>query len=120
VVEDEATTREALVKSLKALKYRTLEATNGERALEIFEQHADAIDLVLSDVVMPEMGGKALLYALQERNPAVRVVLLTGHPLDEQEFENLHTLGLRRCILKPLSLEQLARVVTEALSPVSH
>jgi two-component system cell cycle sensor histidine kinase/response regulator CckA len=120
VVEDEDATRQALVESLEALEYRTLEATNGEQALEVFEQHADAIDLVLSDVVMPEMGGKALLYALQERNPAVRVVLLTGHPLDEQELENLYALGLRSWALKPLSLEKLARVVTEALSPVSH
>jgi CheY-like chemotaxis protein len=86
--------------------------------MEVFEQHAGAIDLVLSDVVMPEMGGKALLHALQEREPAVRLVLLTGHPLDERELEDLRALGLRSWILKPLSLEQLARIVAEALSPV--
>ncbi|MFN2271375.1 MAG: ATP-binding protein, partial [Anaerolineae bacterium] len=119
VVEDETATRQALVESLKVLNYRVLEATNGQQALEVFEQHARAIDLVLSDVVMPEMGGKALLYALQERDPAVRVVLLTGHPLDERELEDLRALGLRSWTLKPLSLEQLARIVAEALSPAS-
>jgi two-component system cell cycle sensor histidine kinase/response regulator CckA len=120
VVEDETATRRALVESLRVLNYRVLEAMNGEQALEIFEQHARAIDLVLSDVVMPKMGGKALLYALQERAPAVRLVLLTGHPLDEQELEDLRALGLRSWTLKPLSLEQLARVMAEALGPVSR
>jgi two-component system cell cycle sensor histidine kinase/response regulator CckA len=120
VVEDGAATRRALVESLAALNYRILEATNGQQALKVFEQHAGAIDLVLSDVVMPEMGGKALLYALQERDPAVRVVLLTGHPLDEQELGDLHASGLRSWILKPLDLEQLARIVAEVLSPASR
>jgi two-component system cell cycle sensor histidine kinase/response regulator CckA len=117
VVEDEAATRRALVESLETLNYRVLEALNGQQALAIFEQHAGTVDLVLSDVVMPKMGGKALLYALQERDPAVGVILLTGHPLDEQELEGLHASGLRSWILKPISLEQLARVVIEALSP---
>jgi two-component system cell cycle sensor histidine kinase/response regulator CckA len=119
VVEDETTTRKALVESLEMLNYRVWEARNGRQALEVFEQHAGAIDLVLSDVVMPEMGGKALLYALQERAPGVRVVLLTGHPLGERELEDLRALGLRGWMLKPLSLEQLARVVAETLSPTS-
>jgi two-component system cell cycle sensor histidine kinase/response regulator CckA len=108
------------VESLKVLNYRVLDATNGQQALEVFEQHIGAIDLVLSDVVMPEMGGKALLHTLQERDPAVRVVLLTGHPLDERELEDLRALGLRSWVLKPLSLEQLARVIAEALGPVSR
>jgi two-component system cell cycle sensor histidine kinase/response regulator CckA len=119
-VEDEAATRRALVESLEMLNYRALEAANGQQALATFEQHAGTIDLVLSDMVMPEMGGKALHYALQERDPAVRVVLLTGHPLDEQELEDLHASGLRSWALKPLSLEQLARIVAEALSPASR
>ena len=120
VVEDETATRRALVESLKVLNYRVLEATNGQQAMEVFEQHAGAIDLVLSDVVMPEMGGKALLHALQEREPAVRLVLLTGHPQDGQDFEDLRALGLSSWTLKPLSLEQLARIVAEALSPASR
>jgi CheY-like chemotaxis protein len=119
VVEDEAATRGALVESLKMLNYRTLEATNGRQALEIFEQHGSIIDLVMSDVEMPQMGGRALLHALRERDREVRLVLLTGHPLGEREFEDLRALGLRGWILKPLSVEQLAQVVAEALSLAS-
>ncbi len=115
VVEDNAAARRAVVSSLEMLGYRTLEASNGEDALTLYSQHGRAIALVLSDVVMPEMGGRALLRALKERDPAVRVVLLTGHPFEEQEFENLRAEGLRGWVLKPLSLEQLAHVVARAL-----
>jgi nitrogen-specific signal transduction histidine kinase/CheY-like chemotaxis protein len=126
VVEDDAATRAALVDSLELLNYRVIEATNGREALSIFEQHtgqADAteqIALVLSDMVMPEMGGRALLHALQERalrerSETARVILLTGHPLDEGTFEDLKPHGLRDWLLKPLSIERLSQVVAGAL-----
>jgi CheY-like chemotaxis protein len=104
VVEDEAITRKALVDSLEGLNYRVLEAVNGRQALEIFEQHTGTINLVSSDAVMPEMGGQALVHALQERNSTAPVVLLTSHPLKEQEFESLLTKGLRAWSLNPPTL----------------
>jgi PAS domain S-box-containing protein len=115
VVEDEDFTRQALVDSLKKLNYQILEAADGRQALEIFEQHASAIDLVLSDVMMPKVGGMALIRALQEREPTVPIVLLTGHPLKEQEFENLRTSSLKDWVLKPVSLEKLTQIVAKAL-----
>jgi PAS domain S-box-containing protein len=114
VVEDEVATRQALVVSLEGLNYRVLEAANGQQALEIFEQHADVIDLVLSDMVMPKVGGKALLHAIRERHPTVRVIMMTGHPLKEKEFEDLRISGLKNWILKPFSLEQLAEAIAGA------
>jgi CheY-like chemotaxis protein len=121
VVEDDAATRAALVDGLELLSYRVIEATNGLEALSIFEQHtgqadpAQQIALVLSDMVMPEMGGKALLYALREKSANAKVLLLTGHPLDEGTFEDLKPHGLQGWLLKPLSIERLSQVVAEAL-----
>ncbi|MBN1979339.1 MAG: response regulator [Anaerolineae bacterium] len=115
VVEDDAATRAALVDSLELLNYRVIEATNGREALSIFERHAEQIALVLSDMVMPEMGGKALLYALRERAETAKVIMLTGHPLDEETFENLKAHGLQGWLLKPLSIERLSQVVAQAL-----
>ncbi|MFN2217410.1 MAG: PAS domain S-box protein, partial [Anaerolineae bacterium] len=115
VVEDNAATRQAVVGGLEMVGYRVLEAVDGQEALAVFEQHAGQIELVLSDVVMPEMGGQALLHALKERDPAVRVVLLSGYPSEERESEDLRALGLRGWLLKPLSVEQLAAVVARAL-----
>ncbi len=123
VVEDDNATRAALADSLELLNYRVVETTNGQEALAILEQYADQppadpeqeIALVLSDMVMPRMGGRALFHALKERNLGTKIVLLTGHPLDEKELEGLRSQGLRGWLLKPLSIEQLSQVVAEAL-----
>ena len=124
VVEDDAAMREALVDSLELLNYRTLEAANGQEALAILERQACEVSedfqslevaLVLSDVVMPRMGGIALLQALKQSGMTVPVVLLTGHPLDK-ELEELRAQGMSGWLFKPPSLEQLAKVVARALA----
>ncbi len=113
VVEDDLAAREALVDSLEMLDYRVLEATNGQEALTIFEQKKDEIALVLSDLVMPHMGGVELYRALRQQRPSVRIVVLTGYPLDTAE--DLSSEGVVGWLQKPLSLEQLAQVVNGAL-----
>jgi CheY-like chemotaxis protein len=115
VVEDNASTRQALVDSTKLLNYRVLEATNGQEALAILEQHGNQVALAASNVVMPVMGGIALLHALRQRGLTVPAVMLTGHPL-EDELEVLRDYGLTDWLPKPVSLEQLAEVVARALS----
>ena len=107
--------RKALVESLETLNYQVLEATNGREALAVLEQHSDEIDLLLSDVVMPVMGGVELLHALREKELAIPVVLLTGHPL-EKEMEELRTKGMAEWLPKPPELEDLAEVVARVLS----
>jgi two-component system cell cycle sensor histidine kinase/response regulator CckA len=115
VVEDEMVVREALKESLKSLNYQVLEAANAKEALAILEAHDDEVVLVLSDVVMPEMGGIALFHALRREGLTVPMVLLTGHPM-EKELNDLTAQGLRAWLPKPPSLEQLAQAITKALS----
>jgi two-component system cell cycle sensor histidine kinase/response regulator CckA len=114
VVEDDANVRKALMESLEQLNYRVLEATNGQEALTVLEERGEEIALVLSDVVMPGMGGVALLHALRERESTVPVVMLTGHPL-EREMEELRAQGMADWLPKPPALEQLAEAVAWAL-----
>ncbi len=114
VVEDAATTRGAIRDCLELLDYRVLEAANGQEALTIFEHQANEIALVLSDMVMPKMGGRELFHALRERDPAVKVIMLTGHPMQD-ELEDLRAQGMTDWLPKPPSLEQLAEVVARAL-----
>jgi PAS domain S-box-containing protein len=114
VVEDNPTTRLALVDSLTQLNYHTLEAANGREGLALFEQAADNIALVLSDLVMPEMGGQTFTRLLREYDPTARVVVLTGHILEE-EVDNLREAGVIAWLQKPPSLEQLSQVVAQAL-----
>ncbi len=118
VVEDNAALRAALSEILDMLNYRPLEATNGQEALAVMEKRGEEVALVLSDVVMPGMGGIALFYALraQERNLPQKtpVILLTGHPMDK-EFHELQAQGLSTWLIKPPDLEQLAKAVNQAL-----
>jgi two-component system cell cycle sensor histidine kinase/response regulator CckA len=114
VVEDNAVVRKALVDSLELLNYQVWEAMNGQEALTMLEQHSDDIDLLLSDVVMPGMGGMALLHALKEQGLTVRVVMMTGHSL-EKELDKLRAHGMIDWLPKPPELEELAEVVARAL-----
>ena len=93
VVEENPMTRRALIEGLETLNYRALEAAQGEEALAVFERHRAEIALVLTDLVMPEMGGIELAARLHELDPAVRVVVLSGHPRPEGE-EELESAGV--------------------------
>ncbi len=115
VVEDNADVREALVDSLRQLNYQTLEAADGHEALTIYAQHAEEIALVLSDVVMPGMGGITLLHTLKAQGLSVPIVMMTGHSLQKSK-EELCAEGIAGWISKPPNLEQLAEVVGRALN----
>ena len=114
VVEDDASARGALVESLKFLGYRTLEATNGEQALRILAQRSAEIALILSDIVMPSMGGMALVQVLRERQWKKPVLLVTGHPLRE-ELRTLQPIFPVDWISKPPTIDMLAAKVARLL-----
>ncbi|MBN1876040.1 MAG: response regulator [Anaerolineae bacterium] len=119
VVEDDVNLREALVDSLRLLNYQVLQAANGREALGILSQHTGNISLVLSDMVMPEMGGQALFHALRQYGFTLPVVMLSGHSM-ENEFESLRAQGLAGWMPKPPDIEQLSRLVREALQKASE
>jgi two-component system cell cycle sensor histidine kinase/response regulator CckA len=115
VVEDDAVVQQALADGLELLNYQVRKASNGQEALAVLEGHKGEIALVLSDVVMPQMGGITLLHALKEQGLAVPVVMLTGHAV-QGEMEELRAQGMRDWLPKPPRLEELAEVVARALN----
>ncbi|MBN2001724.1 MAG: response regulator [Anaerolineae bacterium] len=119
VVEDNLAARQALIESLEFLQYRTLVAANGQEALNILAQHSQEVSLIMSDMVMPEMGGRILLQTLQARGVEIPVILLTGHPLT-RELEDMRALGANtpvvEWLLKPYSLDQLAEMVARVMA----
>jgi PAS domain S-box-containing protein len=119
VVEDNEALRGAMAETMESLNFRVLEAENGAEALTTLEKHGDEIALVLSDVVMPEMGGIALFHALKQKGVAVPVVLMTGH-LMWDELEKLQAEGLSGYLLKPPSMEQLTQLLARALKEKSE
>lgn len=114
LVEDDDLIRDALTHALHSLGYRVLVAENGRSALRMYQEYDQEIDLVLSDLVMPEMGGKALLQTLKKKDPSLKTVVITGYPLADQEIE-LQTLGVLGWCQKPINLEELSQVVADAL-----
>jgi signal transduction histidine kinase/ActR/RegA family two-component response regulator len=117
VVEDNDATRASVCEILTALGYRVLEASDGKKALEVYAREADHIDLVLSDLVMPTMGGSDLVRALQSTAPQQRFLLMTGYPLGHTR--ELLESGQVQWLQKPLSRAKLARAVRKALGDVS-
>jgi two-component system, cell cycle sensor histidine kinase and response regulator CckA len=115
LAEDDDATRAALADTLASLGYNVLQAANGQEALAVYEEHAAGISLVISDVVMPVMGGQALFHALQAIDPGVRIILLTGHALDS-DLQQLVEDGIDRWMRKPPRIEELAQAVAEALA----
>jgi len=78
IADDEPAIRMLLQKSLKMWGYRTLVASSGKQALEVADQHKGDIDLLLSDVTMPEMDGQELAEKLTKKQPFIKVILMSG------------------------------------------
>lgn len=115
VVEDDEATRRAACEILESLNYRVLVAADGQEALRIFQQRAEEIELLITDLIMPALGGVALYQKLRELHPTVHVVVMTGYPMDAGTRELLER-GSVTWMQKPLGTEALARTVRKVLA----
>jgi two-component system, cell cycle sensor histidine kinase and response regulator CckA len=114
LVEDEDAVRAFASRALASRGYLVLEAESGETALKIYEEKRDAIDLVLSDVVMPEMDGPTLLRELRRRGSKTKIVFISGYAEDAFE-KNLEGQTDFAFLPKPFTLKQLAEAVKKAM-----
>jgi two-component system, cell cycle sensor histidine kinase and response regulator CckA len=112
VVEDEAPVRTSLAHILTELNYRVLAANCAEQALELHEAHAGEVALVLTDLVMPGMGGLRLVRELRERGVPVPVIMMSGY-VDESARGSVD--GVTAWIQKPVRVRRLGAVIHEAL-----
>ena len=110
VVDDEEVIRDLCTRALS--DYRILEAENGRRALDILEQHD--VDLLLVDIMMPQMNGLDLLNHVKERNPDQLVIVMTGYADKDLVLRALKA-DADDFIQKPLNLLQLKSAVSKAL-----
>src|SRR4029077_5987545 len=83
LVEDEAAVRTLAKKILSQKGYRVLEASDGAIALRLAAAHVGEIDLVLTDVAMPNLGGRGMVEELRELSPGIRVLFMSGYPKEE-------------------------------------
>ena len=115
LVEDEPSVREIAASTLRARGYEVLEASNGEEALNVARNHrGPKIHLLITDVIMPKMGGRKLAVGLSDRDPAIRILYMSGHPGDM--IGNQGELDSDTCFLqKPFSPDALSFKVREVL-----
>ncbi len=115
IVEDEPTILRVATRILERSGYSVLGANSGRAALGLLDAHPDSIDLVFTDVVMPEMSGPQLIERIRERMPHVRVLFASGYVEEVLErhgvaSEDEHFIG------KPYSVEDLGAKVREVLA----
>lgn len=115
LVDDEPVVLEVGSEMLETLGYRVIRASGGRRAVEIYRQDPKAVDLVVLDMIMPDMSGKEVFEILRETDPEARVVLSSGYSLDGQAGEILAR-GCLGFIQKPFDLMGLAQAVRKALA----
>ncbi|MBM3122542.1 MAG: response regulator, partial [Chloroflexi bacterium] len=113
LVEDDDATREAMTEVLEGLGYQAVAARNGREALDLYDAHAGGIQLVISDVVMPELGGEGLYVELMRRRPGLRMILVSGYPIGATG-RLLDPAGVVR-LKKPLEVRELASAIRKAL-----
>ena len=110
LVEDDPVTRQAMQVLLEVQNYHVLSASNGLEALQSYEHTYDRIALVISDVVMPRMGGVTLYHTIREKWSNVKMLFITGHPL-ENENQALLEGGHVRWLQKPFSVTDLNKAI---------
>jgi CheY-like chemotaxis protein len=113
-VDDEAQLRRSAARILNGSGFETLLAANGREAIAIFEARAGAIDAVLLDMAMPELGGKQTYAALRRIRADVRVILSSGY--DEAEArDRVASPGLAGFLQKPYSASELVGCIRKVI-----
>ena len=109
LVEDEPAVRQLFMQALTRAGYRVYEARNGQEALKVFEQHGESIDLLLTDMRMPYMGGAELVRQLRSRRRTLKLLCISGYAGgSELEFSG-------DFLAKPFSRDELLAKIREVL-----
>ena len=114
VVEDYEAVRNLIRQILTKLNFTVLTAVNGVDALKIYEKNKASIKLIITDLVMPELGGVEMSRIIKARNPSVKIMAITGYPLGS-EWGDLYKAGITECIQKPFEQQTLIQAVCTTL-----
>ena len=114
VVDDEAAVCELIRNVLERHGYHVLAANGGAAALQLFERHKTVIKAVITDMMMPNIDGLALVRLVRRIDPAVRIIGISGAG-DRAMLDKIQALGLAGFLAKPFSVEVLLRLLQEIL-----
>jgi signal transduction histidine kinase/ActR/RegA family two-component response regulator len=114
LVEDEEVVLDVGVQMLQHFGYAVLPAASGQEALQIYAENKDKIDLVILDMVMPDMGGRAVYDRLKQCNSTVKVLLSSGYSLSGEASEIMKS-GCNGFIQKPFNIKELTAQIDHIL-----
>jgi two-component system cell cycle sensor histidine kinase/response regulator CckA len=115
LVDDEAMVLQVSQELLEMLGYTVISARGGREALELYRAHRDEIDMVIIDLIMPDMGGGETYDQLREINPHVKVLLSSGYSIDGQASEIMKR-GCDGFIQKPFKARELSQMIRDILN----
>jgi CheY-like chemotaxis protein len=118
LVDDEEMIIDVGAKMLDKLGYDVLTAASGTAAIEIYQKYRDKIDLVILDMVMPQVSGAETFNKLKALNPCIKVILSSGYSIDGQATDILNR-GCSAFIQKPFNLQTLSQHITTVLKDKS-
>ncbi len=114
VVEDEDEIRAFVQRGLERLGYSVLVASNGEEALSLLDRHPESVDLLFTDVIMPQMDGRELADIIAKRMPKIKILFASGYTDNHIAHRGILDKGIH-FINKPFSIEQIAQKIREML-----
>ena len=114
LVDDEELVLEAVVQSLQKAGYRVIEARGGREAVKAYQLHQQDIDVVVLDMIMPDMGGGEVFGKLRAMNPDIGVLLASGYSIEGQASEILEQ-GCDAFIQKPFNVMDLSQKIRDIL-----
>ena len=114
-MDDEEDILQIGAKVLQNFDYKVLEAKNGPEAIELYAENKDKIDLIILDLVMPDMNGSEVYDRLKDINPDVRVLLCSGYSIEGRAKEIIDR-GCDDFIQKPFTYKKLTEKLDEILS----
>lgn len=116
LVEDEEAVRAFSSRALEKKGYDVVQANSGVEGLRIFKEQAESVDLIISDIIMPELGGFELIEEIQKTNPDIRVIFISGYA-EEQFADKFDTYSGNITFLpKPYTLQELVDKVRDMLN----
>ena len=115
LVDDEEIAIDVGVQILEKLGYTVFEARSGKEAVRVFNEKRDKIDMVILDMIMPDMGGREAYEKMKEIDPEVKVLLSSGYSIDGQATDILER-GCNGFVQKPFNMKVMSTKIREILN----
>ena len=119
LAEDDKAVREFVSRALQRDGHHIVAVNDGQQALNVLDRETETFDMLLADIVMPQLDGIALALKVSKDFPDLRILLMTGYAAERQRAHNMDAL-IHDVITKPFTLVEICRAVNVALTDAAE